>query len=48
MKRHYGERNVEQLEENKQRTDVIVFILNDHSCHNLENGKSLYESRDYN
>lgn len=40
--------NVGQLEENKQRSDGILFILKDHSCHNLENGKIITEGRDYN
>lgn len=43
MERHSGE----QLEENKQRSDVILFILKDHPYHNLEKGRTVHESGDY-
>lgn len=34
----------EQLEENKQRGDVILFILKEHCGHNLENGRIVHKN----
>lgn len=38
----------EQLEENKQGGDVILFILKEYSCHNLENVRIVNQSRENN
>lgn len=38
----------EQLEENKQGGDVILFILKEYSCHNLQNVRIVNQSRENN